>query len=186
MKKFLFFLVPCILCIGFQQTRMVKTKVNDSITMLLPQDFMPMSPQEINTKYVSAKAPIAAYSDYSKEVDLGVNVAYSQWNQEDLEIMKSFYKSNIMGFYSEVQFLTENIQEINGRNFVVFEFLGNVIDTEGTSITGGSITKFIRIQYTIVQGKTVLFNFSCPGRFSDKWAPLVKEMMESVKIAKTL
>ena len=165
---------------------MVKTKVSDSITMLLPQDFIPMSQQEINTKYVSAKPPVAAYTDYSREVDFGVNIAYSQWNPDDLEIMKSFYKSNIMGFYSEVQFITEDIIEINGRNFVVFEFLGNVIDEEGTTLNQGSISKFVRIQYAIVQGKTVLFNFSCSGRLKDHWAPLSKEMMESVKISKTL
>jgi hypothetical protein len=145
-----------------------------------------MDQVELNRKYVSAKPAVAAYTDYSKEIDLGINIAYSRWNQEDLEIMKSFYKSNIMGLYNEVQFITENIQEINGRDFVVFEFVGSVIDTEGTSFVEGAINKFIRIQYTIVQGKTVLFNFSCPERVKEKWIPVVSQIMESVKISKTL
>jgi hypothetical protein len=64
-----------------------------------------------------------------------------------------------MGLYDEVQFITENVQEINGRDFVVFEFLSKVNDTEGTTINNSSISKFVRIQYTIVKSKTVYLIF---------------------------
>jgi len=171
---------------SFQKVKYVKTKVNESITLSLPEEFTLMDEAELNSKYVSAKTPVAVYTDYSKTIDLGINIAYSRWNAEDLEIMMSFYKSNIMGLYDEVQFITETIQEINGRDFVVFEFLSKVNDTEGTTIDNSSISKFVRIQYTIVKSKTVLFNFSCPGRMKDKWAPIAKEILESVKISKTL
>jgi len=170
----------------FQKIKYVKTKVNESITMSLPEEFTLMQEAELNRKYVSSKPPVAVYTDFSKTVDLGINVAYSRWNQEDLEIMKSFYKSNIMGLYDEVQFINENVQEINGRKFVVFEFLSKVNDTEGTTINNSSISKYIRIQYTIVKSKTVLFNFSCPAIMKDKWAPVAQEILESVKISKTL
>lgn len=178
--------ISLFLLTSFQSIKYVKTKVNDAITMSLPQDFTLMSPTDLNSKYVSSKAPIAAYTDFSGTVDLGVNVAYSRWNREDLEIMKSFYKSTIMGLYDEVQFINEDIREINGRNFAVFEFLSRVVDEEGTTINPGAISKFVRIQYTIVESKTVLFNFSCPARQKDRWAPIAKEILESVKISKTL
>jgi hypothetical protein len=186
MMRILSLVTVVVLLTSFQEVKLVKTKVNESITILLPEAFTLMNQTELNRKYVSAKPPVAAYTDYSKEIDLGVNIAYSRWNQEDLEIMKSFYKSNIMGLYNEVQFITENIQEINGREFVVFEFVGSVIDTEGTTINQSAINKFIRIQYTIVQGKTVLFNFSCPEKVKEKWMPVASQIMESVKISKTL
>jgi hypothetical protein len=171
---------------AFQSMKLVKTKVNDSITLSLPQEFTMMTQQELDAKYVTSRAPVAVYTDYSKTIDLGVNVAYSRWNAEDLEIMKRFYKSNILGLYDEVQFITEKIEEINGREFVVFEFLSEVKDTEGTTIGSSSISKFIRIQYTIVKSKTVLFNFSCPARVKDKWAPMSREILQTVKISKTL
>jgi len=186
MLRILFHTVVFFALSSFQQMKLVKTKVNESITVSLPQEFTLMAQAELNRKYVSSKPPVAVYTDYSKTVDLGVNVAYSRWNAEDLEIMMSFYKSNIMGLYDEVQFVTEEIQEINGRNYVVFEFLSKVNDTEGTTIDQSSISKFVRIQYTIVKSKTVLFNFSCPARIRDKWAPIAKESLESVKISKTL
>ena len=70
--------------------------------------------------------------------------------------------------------------------FVVFEFTSKVNETEGTTIDQSSISKFVRIQYTLVKSKTVLFNFSCPERVKEKWAPIAKESLESVKISKTL
>ena len=186
MKLFIAFFSFLYILIIDQPVKYVKTKVSDAITMSLPQDFILMSQTDLNAKYVSSKAPIAAYTDFSRTVDLGVNIAYSRWNQEDLEIMKSFYKSTIMGLYDEVQFITEEITEVNGNDFAVFEFLSSVSDTEGTTISQGTISKYVRIQYTIVQSKTVLFNFSCPAIQKDRWAPIAKEILESVKISKTL
>jgi hypothetical protein len=171
---------------GFQSIKYVKTKVNDDITLKLPEEFTLMTQQELNSKYVTSRTPVAAYTDFSKTVDLGVNIAYSRWNAEDLEIMQSFYKSNIMGLYDEVQFISEGIEEINGREYAVFEFESVVRDTEGTTITSSAISKFVRIQYTIVKSKTVLFTFACPSRTKDQWAPVAREILQSVKISKTL
>ena len=186
MKLFIYLVTIFIFSSAYQPVKYVKTKVSDAITMSLPQDFILMSQTDLNTKYVSSKAPIAAYTDFSRTVDLGVNVAYSRWNQEDLEIMRSFYKSTIMGLYDEVQFITEEIVEINGNNFAVFEFLSSVSDTDGTTISQGSLSKYVRIQYSIIKSKTVLFNFSCPARQKDTWAAVAKKIFESVKVSKTL
>lgn len=186
LKIFLSLAVSFFLLSAFQQVKYVKTKVNEDISLLLPEDFILMSQADLNARYVSSKPPLAVYTDYSRMVDLGINVAYSRWNAEDIEIMKSFYKSTIMGLYDEVQFLNEGIEEINGNNFVIFEFVASVSDEEGTTLERRSISKYIRIQYTIVKSKTVLFNFSCPALQKDIWAPVAQHILESVKISKTL
>lgn len=171
---------------SFQQVKLVKTKVTDAITMSLPQEFIAMSQSEIIDRYVSAKTPAAAYTDYSRVVDLGLNITSSIWHEKDLHIMTSFNKSSIMQIYDNVQFLTEEIVEINGRDFLVFEFLASVTDEEGVTVRQQSISKFIRIQYAILNRKMVVFNFSCPVHLKEKWQPLAKEMMSTIKISKTL
>ena len=186
MKPFLILLTSFILFTSFQKVKYVKTKVNNAVSLLLPEGFTLMSQADLLSRYDSDKAPVAVYTDFTRSVDLGVNVAYSRWNAEDIEIMQSFYKSTIMGLYDEVQFIKEDIYEINGKDFAVFEFVSSVRDDEGTTINQSPINKFIRIQYTIVKSKTVLFNFSCPANQRDKWAPIAKEILESVKISKTL
>lgn len=187
MYKILGAVVGCwLLLSAFQPVKMVKTKISDGINMLLPEGFVPLTEADINVKYVSTKPPVAAYTNYDRNVDLGINIAYSRWNNEDIEIMKGFYKSNIMGLYDQVQFLKEDVEEINGRKFAVFEFLSTVEDEEGTTFNQQAISKYHRIQYAIVKSKTVLFNFNCPAMLKDKWAPIAREMMSSIKISKTL
>ena len=186
MKQLLVLLIPIFSFLSFQQTKYVKTKVSDDISLLLPADFMPLSDAERIQKYVSSKPPIAVYTDYSRNVDLGINVAYSRWKAEDMKIMMSFYKSNITSFYDDVQFITEDLVDINGKEFAVFEFVASVSDEEGTVQGSPTISKYIRIQYTIVNGQTVLFNFACPARIQSNWAPVAKHILESVKIRKTL
>jgi len=186
MKYTLYLVVVFLLLSSFQQLKYVKTKVNDDITLSLPQDFTVMSPEDLSRNYLSSKEPLAAYTDYSRTVNLGINIAYSRWNEEDLEIMTSFYKSNIMQLYDEVQFITEEIKEINGKEFAIFEFIASVTDVDGTTITQSAISKYVRIEYTIVNQKTLLFNFTCPARQREKWAPISREILESVKISKTL
>lgn len=184
MKILFSLIVSFILLSSFQQMKYVKTKLNDHITISLPEGFFLMSEADITTKFASATPPVAAYTDLSRTVDFGVNVAFSRWNPEDLEIMRSFYKSNIMGLYDEVNFIHEGVEDINGRDFAVFEFTARVLDEEGTSINQQAIGKYIRIQYAIVRSKTVLFNFTCPERQMQQWAPVAKEMMATVKIDK--
>ena len=170
---------------SFQQVKLVKTKVNEAITISLPEEFLPMSLADIEARYETAKLPVAVYTDYSRTADLGINVAYSQWNAEDLDIMRSFYKSTILGLYDEVQFSKKDIEEINGWNYAVFEFVSSVKDDDNT-MNQSAVNKYTRIQYTIVKGKTVLFNFTCPASQKEKWAPVSRQILESVKISKTL
>ena len=186
MKYFFSLAIILITLSSFQGGKFVKTKVNDDITLSLPQDFTLMGQDDLSRNYLSTKEPLAAYTDFSRTVNLGINIAYSQWNPEDLKIMNSFYKSNIMQLYDEVHFITEEIKEINGKQYAVFEFVSSVSDEEGTTVAQSAISKYVRIQYTIVNSKTLLLNFSCPARQKDKWAPIAKQILESVKISKTL
>jgi len=183
MIRFASALVTLFVFMGFQQMKYIKTKVSDSITLSLPEGFRLLEKSEIDRKFVAAKAPLAAYTDnMSGTVDIGVNVAFSQWNPGDLEIMRSFYKSNIMGLYDEVRFITEDVVEVDGVKYAVFEFVSVVKDEEGTSYDQNVTSKYTRIHYGIVNRKTLLLNFTCPASQQNAWAPVAKYVLESVKI----
>ena len=186
MKRITGLIVVLFVLSSFQGMKLVKTKVDDSITISIPETFLPMTEAEINTKYVSTKPPVALFTDQSRMVDLGINVAFSRWRPEDLELMRSFYKSNIMGLYDEVQFITEEMREINGRQYAIFEFLSIVTDDENTAFDATNRSQYTYIQYTIVNYKTVLFNFSCPARLKGQWQQVAGQIMSTVKIAKNI
>lgn len=149
--------------------------------MMIPSDFIPMVASERNRKFVSAKEPIALYTNADRTVDLGINETSSLWSTGDLIILKDFYKANILNLYTEVAFLQEEIVTIGDRSFIAFEFNSKVIDDKGL---GRPIAKYTYILYTIKDDRVLLFNFSAPFRFRQAWQPVAQNMMKSIRIKK--
>lgn len=164
------------------QNELSKTKVTDKISMKVPMTFTPMNPSDLRNKYLSSRAPIAMYTSPDQQIDLGINVTNNTWQSDDLEILKSFYKANIMNLFTEVNIIQETIQEIGERKFIVFEFVSRVTDQENTFGGNTAISKYTYIEYTIYGENVLLFNFTSPARVKSQWAETVKEMMESVRI----
>jgi hypothetical protein len=169
-----------------QSAKLVKTKVNDSIVLLIPEDFRPMTNDEIADRYFTTKRPMALFTGPNSLVDLGVNQSVTQWQEKDLEIMKSFQKSNIYNLYDNIEMISEGIREINGRNNAYFEFVSSVKEEENVFVKKGAINKYTYIQYTIVNGHSLVFNFTCPATIKAKWQPTVNEIMNSIAVKKNL
>lgn len=169
------------------QVRLVKAKVSDKISMKLPENFFPMSEQELRTKYLSNKVPLAAYISYDKHADFGINISNSRWLESDVEMLKNFYKVNIQTLHTDVKFLKEEIIEINKQVFVVFEFVSLVADEDKKlKSTAKPIKRYHYIQYAIVNNKALVFNFSAPAEQMEMYRNIVPEMMGTIKIKKTL
>ncbi len=173
------------LAVGFQassQHKLKKTKISDNITMELPEDFRAATAAEILQKNISSKPPIALYTDYHQQVDVVINETSNTWQGNDLKIIQGLYKSNIANLFTEVQFLKEEIVQVGGRDFIVFEFISRVTDANETFGDGLAVAKYTYIQYTLHKNKILLFNFSSPARDQQKWQPLTHEIMNSVRV----
>jgi hypothetical protein len=165
-----------------QQIDLVKTRINDSVTVALPRDFRLMTTDETSQNYPSAGAVPTVYTNAAGTVDFGVNVAFSRWRDSDIEVMKSFYKSNILNLYDSVDFIRDEIQEINGRQYAIFEFLSRVEGDDYAAFSDQAINQYVYIQYTISNYRTILFHFNSPGRYQQEWAPVARAIMQSVQI----
>lgn len=182
-KKFLLLAVVfVVLSPVHAQPQLERVKVTKEISMKIPVNFVPMSKAELYTKYVSSRPPIAMYTSPDRHIDLGVNENSSAWAGNDLEILKSFYKANIANLFTNVEFIQEDIREIGGRSFVVFEFVSKITDEESTFGGGGTISKYTYVQYTLEDDHVLLFNFTCPARMRAQWQGAAKEIMESVRV----
>lgn len=159
-------------------------KVTDHITVSLPTDFRPMTEQEINSKFVYTRRPMALYTDYSASVDFTISRAYNRWNSGDLDILKDFYKANIMSLYDEVTFLKETMEEIDGKNFAVFEFTALIKPEEDAIANDTPLRTYNYIQYTIINNSTLVFNLSCALNHMRKWKDVAPDIMRSVTIKK--
>jgi len=164
------------------QHKLSKVSVSDNITIKIPRDFIEMSDQDMWQRSSSYRKATALYTDLDRIVELSVNNAFSRWEEGDIRILQNVYKASIQEIFDEVEFSIEEIRNVNGRDFAVFEFISKIKGDPGISGASSTITKYYYIQYTIVDGGTLVFNFSCQDYAREEWNETAGKIMASVKI----
>ncbi len=209
MKTFtgtLFFLLYITMATVVHAQKLKKTKVNDNITIKLPENFIVMSDREYQQEFAGYRKPIAMYRSNVGKATFGINTALThapagtrqtfvdskgkmrkhqaEWSLNDLKMMKSLYKSTILRLHDGVRFKQDKIQTIRKRNFVVFEFVG-VVKAEKKKLVGkakGILRQYSYLMYTVKEGKIYIFNFSCPAKELREWKSSVYKMMKSIRV----
>lgn len=177
-----------IICIGlffnaaiiFSQEKMLKHQINSDISYQVPESFTLMSSGDRIQKFVSSREPLAMHSSVDREVDFGVNWNPMQWIDGDEEMIYGFYKASINSMFDEVEFIQDEIKEINGKKFVVFEFVSSL--KSENAFSNKSSRNYTYIQYTSYNDQVLLFNFGCKARLMNQWKPVATEIMSSVKV----
>lgn len=169
-----------------QEIKLNKVKINKDIQVSLPAHFTLMSEQDIHAKYISYREPIALFTDPSRNVDFGVNLSVTHWKPGDLVILQEFYENSIRTLYNKVEFINKDIETVNGISYAVFEFISTVSGEDSAITQTAPISKYTLIYYAIVNNKTILFNFTCPVQVRENWQTTAHEIMNSIKIKKTL
>ncbi len=175
-------LLLLITAFGQEEPKLSKVKLNDHVSINLPKDFRVMTDNEIAERYFTYRKPVAMYTNPVGEVDFGLNVTATQWQADDLEILKSFYKSSINKMYTEVKFEREAIETINGKKFIVFEFSAVVRPDQKESLQMKARSSYTHIQYTVHNEKVYVFNFTSPYSLRSKWKSTAESMMKTIKI----
>jgi len=178
-------LLSIILIISFsssksQDIKFVKAKINKEITVSIPEDFYPMPFEDIRQRVVSYRKALALYSDTDRLVEFGVNKAFSKWSTNDIELLHSFMKASLLNLYTEVEMMDEGIIEVNGKDYIFFEFNSRLDGTADSKLA--PIKKYSLLYYTLDKGQTILFTFSCRPNDQTYWQPVAKRIMSSIKI----
>jgi len=180
MKKILCFsLFACTFLLSAQE-KLTRYQLNDEINYLVPASFVPMSKSERIQKVVSNREPLAMHTSMDGEVSLGVNYNRMQWKEGDEALLHDFYKASILSMFDKVTFIQDEVREINGKKFAVFEFIG-LLQSEN-AFSSKSSESYSYIQYTLHNNQVLLFNFGCKKRLMNQWQSIAREIMESVKV----
>ncbi len=83
-------ILTVLVCVAADQPKLVKTKINDQITVSIPKGWRPMDDMDFTQRYPSVRAPLAAYTSEDRLVDFSINISATQWPDADLEMVKSF------------------------------------------------------------------------------------------------
>lgn len=164
------------------EMKLVKTRVNDKITVVIPNDWRPMDNLDFSQRYPSVRAPLAAYSDMDRLTDFSVNISATQWPDEDVAIAKQFFKASLMNTFDRVDIISEGVHKTGGKEFIYFEFESRINGNRQQQGEQEAVLKYTYIQYFIQPGKAIVFSFNCPRRMKEEWQPIAHQMMKGIKM----
>lgn len=182
MHKALFLLILTSLSPIQETPKLIKTKVSDDISVMLPKDFVPMGELDFTQRYPSVRKPIGAFTNPEHEVDFSVNISATSWPDANLEMAQKFFKSGIMNMFDRVEMISEGIHEVNGKKLVYFEFESRIKGDKSALGMDEPVLKYSYLEYLVEPKRTLVFSFNCPRRLKEDWQPTADKVMKSVKI----
>jgi hypothetical protein len=177
--RYLLFFIFLLFSADIDAQKLVKTKLSENISVRIPSDFIPMTDEDKEQRYASARLPIALYTDVDRLADFGVNRSYSTWQQGDLNLVKDFYKATILELYDKVEIINQGVKNVNKHDFVFFEFESVVYPENEFQ---GNIAKYTYLMYGLEGGTTYLFNFTCELSARSKFQGTARKVMDSIKL----
>jgi hypothetical protein len=162
--------------------KLVRTKVSEDISVLIPKNFRPMDDLDFSQRYPSVRKPIGAYTNEAREVDFSVNISATQWPDEDLEIAQQFFKAGVLNMFDGVDMVEEGIHELHGKRLIYFEFESRVKGDKMKMELRDPVLNYTYIQYLVESDRTLVFSFTCPTRIREEWQSTARKMMKSIKV----
>ena len=178
MKSLLFSILFFRLLVSISQPLLILRELADNITMNVPLELK----QEPPTLQRTTSSMLAIFVSQDRRSDLSVNKSQLRWSEADEELLSQFYKANILNIYDQVDMIQEEIREINGRTFIVFEFSGQILDEPNAFIEAKRRSDYTYIQYLIVEDGILIFRFTSSNRQKNYWQSAIREAMDSVMI----
>jgi hypothetical protein len=169
---------------SMDKPRLSRVKVADGISVQLPKAWHPMDDLDFNERYPSVRAPLAAYTDEDRQLDFSVNVSATQWPDTDSKIAQRFFKASLYNMFDRVDIISEGVHEVNGKQFVYFEFESLIRGKKGDMELKDPIIKYTYIQYLLQSKRALVFSFNCPRRMRQEWQETAGIIMKSVKVNK--
>ena len=165
-----------------EPVKLIKTKVNDRITVSVPEGWRPMDALDFTQRYPSVRAPLAAFTDIDRLVDFSVNISATQWPDRDLPMAQKFFKASLTNMFDRVEMIEEGVHTVNKKELIFFEFQSRVNGNRQQEGFTDPVLKYTYIQYYLQADRTFVFSFNCPRRMKDQWQETAREMMNSIKI----
>ena len=177
-----FFFLCAIFLMAFDQPRLVKTKVADGMTVMIPKEWRPMDDLDFSQRYPSVRAPLAAFTNQDRTVDFSINISATQWRRGDEAVAQQFFKASLRNMFDRVEMLHEGVEEIKGRKYIFFEFESRINGSREDEAIRSPILKYSYVQYLITPGRTLVFSFNSPVRERETWQDIAQTMMKSIRI----
>ncbi len=176
--------IPWILLLtltALTPVKWTKTKL-EGVSVSLPDQLMPMTPEDIAQRFPSVRAPLGAFTNQDRMADFCINISATNWPDGDVEIARKFFKAALQNLYDRVDFIGEGVTTIKKKKFIYFEFESRISGDRRKQGMTDAVLKYTYIQYHIQKERTIVFTFSCPKDMQQEWQPIAQEMMKRVRV----
>ncbi|ARS36511.1 hypothetical protein [Pontibacter actiniarum] len=181
MRYLAFLAIILIAGVAFAQPKLKKTQISKELSVMLPQDFTPMPDDGIARKYPASTKPLAVYTSPNGQIDFSVTQKKSQFKEADLDMLREFYKANLLETFTQVDFIRQEVTQVKGKNYLVFEFVSKMADERGASNLA-PVQKYSVVQYTIKGDQLYIFTMHVPFMLKNEWQDTAREIMGSINI----
>lgn len=167
--------------VAFAQPKLKKVQLTKELSIMLPRDFTPMPDDGIARRYPATTKPLAVYSSPNGQIDFSVTQKPSHFREKDLGMMREFYKAALLERYTKIDFIRQEVTQIKGKDFIVFEFVSTVADERGTSNLA-PVQKYSIVQYAIQGNQLMIFTLHVPFMLKNDWQQPAREIMGSISM----
>lgn len=162
--------------------KLIAKEIRKGLEISIPDKFVMMNDDDLAQKYPSYRKPLAVFTNENKTADIGINYSINKWNNKNLTILKDMYKATISSVFTEVEFIQDGIvKNINGRDFIIFEFISTLVEENGPK-KGATVRTYSYIGYSLYEKKVLVFNLNAPAQEKNNWNLVFGSVFESIKV----
>lgn len=162
--------------------KLTTVKLASGFSVGVPVGFAALPDDGIAAKYPAPRKPLAVYSNPSGRVDFSVAQRPTTFLSTDYAVLLKIYKASIQRLYSKVEFLSEDIRTVNGRDFVSFEFVSTLGDNRMGKSQLAPIRRYQAVQYAIKDDLLYVFTFVAPAEEQAQWRPTGQAVMGAIAL----
>lgn len=144
----------------------------DSISMMVPKNFVPMTQEAAKIKYPSEHRPETILTDETGTINLMFQYMEGEVDSETIET----FRNQVFGLmkYTNPGIKEREVGEVDIENHRIayVEFTNNAL--------GGKLYNLMF--YISVKGRPLMGSFNCITKDVKYWQPVAVEMMKSIKI----
>jgi hypothetical protein len=163
-------------------SKWVKSNLPNGVTVTVPEELAPMTPEDIALRFPSVRAPLGAFTNQERLIDFSVNISATNWPDGDAELARKFFKASLQNLYDRLDMIKEGTQVIKKKKYIFFEFESRISGDRRVQGLGEPIVKYVYIQYLVLKDKTLVFTFSCPKDRREEWQGQAHEIMNRIRV----
>ncbi len=156
-------------------------KLAPGLSVAVPQGFTPLPDEGIAMKFPSPRKPLAVFSNPSGRVDYSISVRPTTFGP-DYTVLLAMYKASVQRLYTKVEFLTQEVRKVNGRDLVVLEFVSTLGDNRHTTTQLAPLKKYEYIEYAVQGEQLYIFSFSAPAEEQAQWRPVAQAALSGISL----